>query len=47
MDQDPRAKQNDELYRQWRDARSEWDTEARKDIEKNFIVNIKNQKQVY
>ena len=33
MDQDPRAKQNDELYRQWRDSRSEWDTEARKDID--------------
>jgi len=33
MDQDPRAKQNDDLYRQWRDARSEWDTEARKDID--------------
>ena len=33
MDQDPRAKQNDELYRQWRDARSEWDTEARRDID--------------
>lgn len=33
MDQDPRALQNEELYRQWRDARSEWDTEARKDID--------------
>ena len=33
MDQDPRAKQNDELYRQWRDSRSEWDTEARRDID--------------
>ena len=33
MDQDPRARQNDELYRQWRDARSDWDTEARKDID--------------
>ena len=33
MDQDPRALQNEELYRQWRDSRSEWDTEARKDID--------------
>jgi hypothetical protein len=33
MDQDPRALQNEELYRQWRDARSDWDTEARKDID--------------
>jgi len=33
MEQDPRALQNDDLYRQWRDSRSEWDTEARKDID--------------
>ena len=33
MDQDPRAKQNQDLYRDWRDARSDWDTEARKDID--------------
>ena len=33
MEQDPRALQNDELYRQWRDSRSDWDTEARKDID--------------
>ena len=33
MDQDPRALYNEELYRNWRDARSEWDTEARKDID--------------
>ena len=33
MDQDPRASYNEELYRQWRDSRSEWDTEARKDID--------------
>ena len=33
MDQDPRALQNEELYRQWRDARADWDIEARKDID--------------
>ena len=33
MDQDPRASYNEELYRQWRDARSDWDTEARRDID--------------
>ena len=33
MEQDPRALQNDDLYRQWRDSRSDWDTEARKDID--------------
>ena len=33
MDKDPRALYNDEVYRQWRDARSDWDTEARKDID--------------
>ena len=33
MEQDPRALYNDELYRQWRDSRSDWDTEARKDID--------------
>ena len=33
MDKDPRALYNEELYRQWRDARSDWDTEARKDID--------------
>jgi hypothetical protein len=33
MDQDPRALYNEELYRKWRDARSDWDTEARKDID--------------
>ena len=33
MKKDPRANQNEELYRQWRDARSDWDTEARKDID--------------
>ena len=33
MEQDPRALQNDDLYRQWRDSRSEWDPEARKDID--------------
>jgi len=33
MEKDPRAVYNEELYRQWRDSRSEWDTEARKDID--------------
>ena len=33
MDKDPRASYNEELYRQWRDSRSDWDTEARKDID--------------
>ena len=28
-----RASYNEELYRQWRDSRSDWDTEARKDID--------------
>ena len=33
MDKDPRASYNEELYRQWRDSRSDWATEARKDID--------------
>ena len=33
IDKDPRALHNEELHRQWRDARSEWDTESRKDID--------------
>ena len=33
IDKDPRALYNEELHRQWRDARSDWDTEARKDID--------------
>tara|TARA_R100001594_G_scaffold51678_1_gene85159 strand:- start:28403 stop:30433 length:2031 start_codon:yes stop_codon:yes gene_type:complete len=33
MDQDPRAKNNQELHREWRNARSDWDTEARQDID--------------
>jgi hypothetical protein len=33
MEKDKRALYNEELHRQWRDARSEWDTEARKDID--------------
>ena len=33
IDKDPRALQNEELHRQWRDARSDWDTESRKDID--------------
>lgn len=33
MDKDPRALYNEELHRQWRDARSDWDTHARTDID--------------
>ena len=33
MDKDPRALYNEDLHRQWRDARSDWDTEDRKDID--------------
>ena len=33
IDKDPRALHNEELHRQWRDARSDWDTESRKDID--------------
>jgi len=29
----PEAEYNQDLYRQWRDARSDWDTEARKDTD--------------
>jgi hypothetical protein len=30
---DPRAKENQELYRRWRDARKDWEDEARKDVD--------------
>ena len=33
IQEDPRAKITRELYRSYRDARSDWDTEARKDID--------------
>ena len=33
MEKDSRAVYNEELYRQWRDSRSDWDTEARRDID--------------
>ena len=33
IESDQRAEENLELYRRWRDARSEWDTEARTDID--------------
>ena len=33
IETDPRADLNQELYRKWRDARSDWDTEARNDID--------------
>ena len=33
IQEDPRAKTTRELFRRYRDARSDWDTEARKDID--------------
>ena len=33
MEADPRALNNQELFKRWRDSRSSWDTEARKDID--------------
>lgn len=33
MEMDPRAEHNQDLYRRWRDARADWDSEARKDID--------------
>jgi len=33
IQEDPRAKITRELHQRYRDARSEWDTEARKDID--------------
>ena len=30
---DQRAKENQELFRRWRDARADWDTDARTDID--------------
>jgi len=33
LERDTRANENLELYRRWRDARSEWDTEARIDLD--------------
>ena len=33
MKTDPRAQNNQDLYRRWRDARADWDAEARKDID--------------
>ena len=33
IDKDIRAEQNQELFRNWSDARTDWDTEARKDID--------------
>ena len=33
LETDSKAEHNQELYRQWRDSRSEWDTEARYDID--------------
>ena len=33
MEADPRALNNQELFKRWRDARDSWDTEARKDID--------------
>jgi len=33
MEADPRALNNQELFKRWRDSRNSWDTEARKDID--------------
>ena len=33
MEKDSRATYNEDLYRDWRDARADWDTEARNDID--------------
>ena len=33
LETDKRADYNQELYRRWRDARSEWDKEARQDVD--------------
>ena len=33
IDKDPRAEQSQELYRKWRDARADWDTNARNDMD--------------
>ena len=33
MEADPRALNNQELFKRWRDSRDSWDTEARKDID--------------
>ena len=33
LEKDKRADYNQELYRRWRDARSDWDTEARQDVD--------------
>ena len=33
LETDKRADYNQELYRRWRDARSDWDTEARQDVD--------------
>ena len=33
IDKDPRAELSQELYRKWRDASADWDTNARNDID--------------
>ena len=33
LETDKRADYNQELYRRWRDARSDWDKEARQDVD--------------
>ena len=33
MEKDSRATYNEELYREWRNARADWDVEARNDID--------------
>ena len=33
LEQHPSAKENQELHRRWRDARADWEIEARSDID--------------
>ena len=33
IEQEPQAEHNKELYRRWRDARANWDNDARKDLD--------------
>ena len=33
LDKDKRADYNQDLYRRWRNARKDWDTEARYDVD--------------
>ena len=33
IEQHPQSKENQELHRRWRDARADWEIEARNDID--------------